>query len=237
MHEKKMKITEYIKKTRNTLQEKKETLFYNRINVFVKDPLPEGVFLQNVLEKVESIVPDHLVTNVDVLYVGHFKFMDKYDLNAMYKDQALYISNDQDDEEDMIDDIVHELAHSVEEKNWSEIYGDEKLEKEFLGKRKKLYQLLSAHDYSVELKQFMNPEYDLGFDEKIYKEIGYDKLEHFSMNLFISPYGITSLKEYFGNGFEHFFIGDKKSLTKVSPVLYNKIAALVEEGENLDETW
>jgi hypothetical protein len=83
----------------------------------------------------------------------------------------------------------------------------------------------------------MNPEYDSNFDQKLYKDIGYDKLEHFTMNLFISPYGVTSLKEYFGNGFEHFFVGDKKSLTKISPVLYNKVASLVEEGENLDEVW
>ena len=230
-------MRKYIKTTHNLLQERKETLFYNRINVFIKDPLPENVSLKSVLEQVEEIVPEHLVTNVDIVYVGYFRFMDDYNLNAMYKDQALYISNEQDDDEDMVDDIVHEIAHSVEEKNRSEIYGDGKIEKEFLNKREKLYQLLKAHDYPVSYREFMNPEFDPEFDRMLYKDIGYDKLEHFTMHLFISPYGATSLEEYFGNGFEHFFIGDKKSLTKLSPVLYNKVASLVEDGENIDEIW
>ena len=47
------------------------------------------------------------------------------------------------------------------------------------------------------------------------------------MGLFNSPYGATSLKEYFANGFEAYYIGDRIYLSKISPYLYNKI-------ENLD---
>ena len=37
-------------------------------------------------------------------------------MNAMYSDGALYISNVQDNNEDMKDDIVHEISHAVEER-------------------------------------------------------------------------------------------------------------------------
>ncbi len=34
--------------------------------------------------------------------------------NSVYEDGAIYITNDQDDELDMVDDIVHEAAHAIE---------------------------------------------------------------------------------------------------------------------------
>jgi hypothetical protein len=56
-------------------------------------------------------------------------------VNALYEDGAIYITNNQTDEMDMIDDIVHELAHSVENNFPDVIYGDGKLEAEFLRKK------------------------------------------------------------------------------------------------------
>ena len=62
-------------------------------------------------------------------------------LNAFYKDGTLHISNAQDDEEDMYDDIVHEIAHSIETALGYVIYGDEKIKNEFLRKRKYLHDI------------------------------------------------------------------------------------------------
>ena len=224
-----MKITNYIKRSHRVLLEIKETLFFDRINVYIKDPLPQDVSINNILKKIERLIPSRLASNIDIVYVGQFKDFVEREVNALYKDGALYISNDQDDENDAIDDIVHEIAHAAEEKYGSEIYGDDTLEREFLLKRKKLYQILKAYGYSVEYKKFMNPEYSEEFDELLYKEIGYEKLEHFTMNLFPSNYSVTSLREYYAIGFEHFFLGKRKELTKVSPVLYNKVVSIVEE--------
>jgi len=224
-----MKITNYIKRSHRILLEIKETLFFNRINVYIKDSLPQNISINNILKKIERLIPRRLVSNIDIVYVGQFKDFVEREVNALYKDGALYISNDQDDENDAIDDIVHEIAHAVEEKYGSEIYGDDTLEREFLLKRKKLYQILKAYDYPVEYKKFMNPEYSEEFDELLYKEIGYEKLEHFTMNLFPSNYSVTSLREYYAIGFEHFFLGKRKELTKVSPVLYNKVVSIAED--------
>jgi len=42
---------------------------------------------------------------------------------------------------------------------------------------------------------------------------------------------VTSINEYFANGFENYFLRDKKYLKNISPVLYNKINNIMEEYE------
>jgi len=59
-------------------------------------------------------------------------------------------------------------------------------------------------------------------DNFLYKQIGYEKLEIFLSGLFIRPYSITSLNEYFATGFEEYYLGDRRDLKKISPKLYNK---------------
>ena len=226
------KTIKYIKDTHSLLKEVKETLFHGK-NVFIQDPLPTHVSLELVLNKVESLVPRFLVYNIDVVYVGNFDYFKKRNINAMYNSGALYISNDQDDEYDMVDDIVHEISHAAEEKYQPEIYGDDKLKEEFLNKRKKLYEILKSYDYNVDYNSFMSVEYEEEFDNLLYKEIGYEKLEFFTMNLFPNNYSITSLREYFGTGFEKYFLEDRGALANISPILFSKVERLA----NLAEEW
>jgi hypothetical protein len=174
-----------------------------------------------------------LVYNIDVVYVGNFDYFKKRNINAMYNSGALYISNEQDDEYDMVDDIVHEISHAAEEKYQPEIYGDDKLKEEFLNKRKKLYEILKSYDYNVDYNSFMSVEYEEEFDNLLYKEIGYEKLEFFTMNLFPNNYSITSLREYFGTGFEKYFLEDRGALANISPILFSKVERLA----NLAEEW
>ena len=228
-----IKTVSYIKKTYSIIKETKETVFYNDINVFVTKPLPEEISLNNVLKRIEQMIPKHMVDNIDAIYVGHFEEFDKREVNAFYQDGALYITNQQDDEEDMIDDIVHETSHAVEERYGSEIYGDGKLKQEFLLKRKKLAERLKAYGYYDDSHDFMNAEYDKSFDDFLYNQIGYDKLQFFTLGLFPSNYSATSLREYFGIGFEKYFLGEKEDLVSVSPILYKKI----KEIDFLEENW
>ena len=60
-----------------------------------------------------------------------------------------------------------------------------------------------------------------------YDEIGYPTLGIYTSSLFYSPYGCTSLREYFANGFEAYFMREEIGrLKRISPVLYNKIVKL-----------
>jgi len=51
--------------------------------------------------------------------------------------------------------------------------------------------------------------------------------------LFYSPYAITSLREYWANGFENYLLGDKQMLRDLSPILYNKIETIIDNSEEI----
>ena len=215
-------ISSYIKK-RSRLLENQNLSFFGFINVFVKDPLPEDISLRIVLRRIESLLPNYLINNIDAVYVGQFDEFVEMETNAAYKDGALYITNDQHDEDDMIDDIVHEIAHAVEELAYEEIYADDKVEIEFLGKRKRLQSILRSENFNVQRYDFLNPQYSKEFDIFLYREVGYPLLTTLTMGLFPSPYAATSLREYFARGFEEYYLKDRNYLTKISPMLYNKV--------------
>ena len=219
-------IKNYINQSRKVYMERKETTLHKNINVIIKDPLPEHISLAKVLEYIEKLIPKHLVYNIDSIYIGDFEFMRQKEINAVYMDGALYIFNLQKNESDLAEDIVHAVSHAVEERYSRELYEVQKIIDEFYAKRIKLYHVLLAYDHKVDIDQFKNMDYDEAFDKFLYQQIGYDKLEHFVMNLFLSPYAVTSVREYFGSAFEEYFLGNKEELAQLSPVAYNKIEYL-----------
>lgn len=222
-------INEYIKRSSSVIKENKERYLYGQIPVYIKDPLNKDVSLDFVLQKIENILPFELVSEVDSIYVGQFEHLNSRDVNAAYHEGAIYITNVQDDEDDMLDDIIHEIAHSVEESKTIILYSDNEMEREFLGKRSRLASLLHAEGFDVPMEMALDPDYFREFDEFLYKEVGYPVLTTLTMGLFYSPYAITSLREYFANGFEAVFLhNDAHYLKKISPKLFSKLDELTE---------
>ena len=82
------------------------------IPVWSEDPLPEHINLRAVLDKIEEMMPAAYFRYVDAVKIGTFPEMIDRELNAVYSEGVLYISNFQASEEDMYDDIIHEMAHS-----------------------------------------------------------------------------------------------------------------------------
>jgi len=212
-------ITEMSKKSKKKFNQHK---IHGKSFIFTQ-PFINNINLDYVKTKIETLVPEYFFDNVDGFFVGYVDefFKDDREYNAMFKDNAIYLSPDQDNERDLLDDILHELAHAVEEKNKDFIYGDGRLEREFLVKRKYLYYLLSDKEYGM--SAYENPEYDYDFDQHLYKDIGYDYLRGVSAELFYSPYAITALREYWANGFENYLLGSRGKLKEISPVLYQKV--------------
>jgi len=146
-------VRDYILETSNV--EKEEFLAFGNVEVKVVHPLPEDVSLAKVLHMISGLLPKAYYRDITKIQVGdHPKFADK-EFNAMYQDGVLYVSPDQDNEEDMIDDIIHETAHHLEVIALQEIYSDEKVKSEFLKRRKELRYELASEGYSVN-------EYDFG---------------------------------------------------------------------------
>ncbi len=205
------------------LSERKEEHIFGDIMVYIVDPLPENVNLRKVLSRIEHLIPQHFVSAVDTIYIEHLEEFDKRSVNAVYKNGAIYVSNIQDNDIDMADDIVHEIAHSVETLFREQIYLDNAVKEEFLGKRKRLLDLLEQEGYNEYITAFNNANYSRAFDEYLHQTVGYPLLRTLTQGLFLSPYSVTSLREYFAIGFEEYFLKDRSYLKKVSPQLYNKI--------------
>ena len=84
----------------------------------------------------------------------------------------------------------------------------------------------------LNLSQFLEVEYDVAFDEYLYTDIGYPMLSMYTVNLFYSPYAVTSLREYYATGFEAFFNRkDVVRLRGISPELYKKMVDLSRQAQ------
>lgn len=226
-----MSTVGYIKKSlERQLLERKEYTLFNKVNVFIKDALPRNINMTVVISYIEKRLPRNLVYNLDTIYVGEFEELNVREVESVYLDGAVFISNKQEDEEMMAASIIHEIAHSLEEQFGEGIYGDNEIIDEFIAKRKKLIELMRAQGFEYRDKKIqVKTDFDEGFDQFLYKEVGYDRLAQLSSGLFISPYASTSLREYFSNGFENYFTGQSHYLQKICPKLHTKIYALTKE--------
>ncbi len=203
------------------------------VDIFIKDSLPEHIDFDFVLRYVSVRLPEHLFLNIDIIYVGNFKDLNDREVTAIYEDGAIYITNEQDSEMDLIDDIIHEIAHSNEPKYQELIYGDSRLEKEFMAKRKSLYNILkrSPKNYNIPVRFSVDPTHSNEIDDFLYKDVTYSAMWQMIPGIFPSPYAATSLREYYARGFEEYFMGERKSLKDICPVLYSKM----QELENVED--
>jgi len=216
----------WLNESMNKSKKLKDTYSLHDIQIFIKDQFPESINVDFVLKYIKARVPYELLRGVDMIYVGKFKHLIEKEANAIYMDGAIYITNDQDDDMDLIDDIVHEIAHSVEELYGHGIYDDGAVQREFLGKRKRLFADLKANNYDPPEELQYETDYIQKIDDYLYKDVTYDAMWHFVGGLFPSPYAATSLAEYFARGFEEYIIGNKHELAQLCPVLFRKLNQL-----------
>lgn len=200
------------------------------IDVFVKDQLPREIDTSFVFEYIRSRIPFFFMSGIDVVYIGQFPKMKERDINAYFEDGAIYVTNDQDDEMDMIEDIIHEIAHAVESNHQQFIYSTGAIQREFVAKRARLNDLLSQK-FNVPKDFNTNFEYDKDIDDFLYKDVGYDVLNQICVNIFPSAYAITSLSEYWAKGFEELFIGEITALRDICPVLFRTLIILLKDLE------
>jgi len=193
------------------------------IDIFVKDQLPQEIDIDFVIRYVAKRLPDHVLSNIEIIYVGLFHDLVVRDINALWQNGAIYITNNQDSEMDMIDDLIHEIAHSNEKQYERIVYEDNSLEEEFLVKRKQLAHILKQKGYDLPTGFIYNVEYDKVIDDFLYETVTYDVLWQMVPGIFPSPYAATSLREYWAKGFEEFYMGNPQDLKKIAPSLFSKL--------------
>jgi hypothetical protein len=204
------------------------------INVEIFNKLTnEDINVKMVINKLLKMVPSSLMSNVKNVYIGNFDYLNSRKIEAAYKDSSIYLVNTHHDEHDMLDDLVHEVAHSIEEIHGEFLYSDGLIEREFLQKRKSLKQILDREGFFIKEKFYYMPKYNKKFDAFLHREVGYVLLTSLTKFLFYSPYAATSINEYFANGFEAIFYNqDFARVKNVSPILYDRIERLTNEVTN-----
>ncbi len=206
----------------------------NGIDIEEKDGASSGVNVPEVIKSVIKRIPSHLLINIKNIKIGNFEELNRRKIQAMYKSSTVFVTNIQDNSRDLLDDVIHEVAHSVEEVYQEDIYSDGTLEEEFLRKRREMWQTLKSRGLEYNLHSFLTPEYNKQFDDLLHQEIGYEILRTLLHGIYYSPYAATSLREYFANGFEAFFMKEEVSrLKRISPVLYEKIIILMDKKDEV----
>ncbi len=213
------------------VREKREMLFFNRIPVMIQDK--PNYNIEGILGKLQKTLPQQLVTGLDYILISKSNYMQDREVEAIYKDGIIYMTPEMEDTNEALLSMVHEIAHLIEEEH-PDIYLDETIETEFIGKRNKLEQILIAHDIDTQGQDFQKTEYCEKFDDFLYLQVGYPVLRGLASGLFLSPYAATSVREYFADAFEEYFIRDSKYVKLISPSVYFKIEELVENlGEKI----
>lgn len=219
------KLHEYIfgqeqsrKRLRNTL--------HGRNIVTIVDPLPPHVSIDEVLRTIEVVYPSSLVSNIEAIYVGKFEILRKRELQGLYYNGTIYVTNEQDNNDDLFDDLVHEFSHAVESIKGEEIYGDGEIKAEFKKKRIQLYDLLETSGFEPDKALFLDTKFSPELDNFLYRVVGYDALQHLGAGVFVSSYSATSLREYWAKGVEEYLLKDRNYLKQVSPALFYKIELL-----------
>ena len=200
--------------------------YIHQIPVFVVDTVEEGVDIPEFCQEVQDYLPSALLQNIEVVYIGNFTELGTR--NAAFMNGAIYMTAREPTNFDMLENFIHEVAHSLEVQHGENIYSNN-LRKEFLGKRHRLYHLLKAQGYHTNPAFYANIEYNQKFDEFLANEVGYPTLLSLTMGLFVSPYGATSLQEYFANGFEKYYLDSPETLKQISPILYRKIEEIIND--------
>ena len=196
------------------------------IPLFVVNPPEESVDIPSFCKEVEEIIPRSLLHELEVVYIGEFEELQ--DRNAAYKNGGIYISCNEPTNFDLMEDFIHEVAHSLEEMFAAQIYDDD-LMGEFSGKRNRLYHILTSEGFDIDPALYSQIEYNPKFDKFLSQDVGYPILLTLTMGLFISPYGATSIQEYFANGFEKYFLDSPRTVRDISPVLYRKIEEIIND--------
>ena len=206
-------------------QKSKEGLF--GIPVEVRDEI--NFNLGKVIEQVKKMIPQSAFEGMKKIIVTDMSKVGKeLPFNAYYANGVMFIDNKQDGVTDAVDDIIHEISHHLEKRYSDLIYGDGTLEAEFITKRKFLYDTFAVNKLNPPITIRTKIKYDRKLDNYFYNKLG-PKLNNFVNGIFINEYSATSLKEYYGVGFEKYLMSyiNHAILRRQCPVLFYKIEKLL----------
>jgi len=224
-------MIDYIKESNKRAQNRNEYMLFN-VPVYVINKFPNNIKINNILNTVKDTISKNYLNGLDAIYIGDFKDLNRRDIQSMLKDGAIWISSNNVKnvitEPLVVENIIHEISHLLEERYQSEIYGDGKLEREYNSKKNRLFNMLKSDGYTLSYDLFFSDDMLKEFDDFLYRTVGYDKISLLTSGLFLSPYSITTIREYFASGMLNYLLEEGEYLNEISPVLYKKIEKAIE---------
>ena len=209
-------------------KDKLEYTIFGSIPLIIQDKLTNDIDIQALVSTIEKIFPNFSKDLVESIIICDHPLFDQRKINAFFYNKKIYISNSQDNLNDIVDDVVHEYAHVLEREYDDYVYSDKIIEDEFLFKRRQLERIIKYQGFDISEYDFDNLGYNKEFDNFLLNVVGYERFDKLTnYGLFINPYAATSLKEYFATGFEEYILGDNRELQSISPKLYTKIKILL----------
>jgi len=188
--------------------------------------------LEQIVYKILETLPQSHLSFVKEIRVGDYEIQDSLGIYSLYDSGIVYIDRDIKSNEELFLSLIHEIGHAVEENNFDLLYGDEQVIKEFISKRKALTRKLEVHGYDVSSFDIEELSYSKENDLFLLDYIGYDKLRSLISGIFLDPYSVTSLREYYATAFERYATDPQaaRRLEAVSPKLLEKLKQLFEES-------
>ena len=79
-------------------QQQKNLDFYtpSGIQVYFKDAIVNDIDVESVIAKFESKIPNHLISEIEMIIIGWFEEFQERSVNAFYDSGTIYVSNIQD---------------------------------------------------------------------------------------------------------------------------------------------
>lgn len=219
-----MSTLEYVKKTSSV----KPIFDIHGVRFYLKSPLPQNINPEELKKNIFSKLPGGLFKDINNIFIGDFEYLKNRGATAISYQNSIFLTDAQDNIEDLVNDIAHELGHSLEKKFFHNIHKNNDLKREFLSKKKLAISILKSMGFGFSPEHTCSPEYDKEIDDLLTNKIGLHNIEKEFANLVTTPYSLVSLSEYFSEGLECFLLYDRFSLAKMCPVLYNVIDTIVE---------
>jgi hypothetical protein len=210
---------------------KQEWYIHGKTLIYIKNFMKLSIDLNYSIQEVERIIPEYLLKDLDDVFIGSFEELKRKNQDILYKDGALYISNEyQTTSESLIYCFLLGIGYSTWFSFQDELLSDGFLQKEFLSKRISVSNLLKFQidhdilklDKVLDLDYYHRLESIISHMKEAFKK---DKLILEALkDLYITNFGIYSLMNYYIDGYIEFLYNkDKDRIQKLCPILYNKI--------------
>lgn len=197
------------------------------VAVLISDNVIDDSIAHSIVMRIKNKIPKELLCAIERINFGLYKF-GRQGIASRYIDGTIFVHiGPETIVEKTLLAITHELAHALEI-SFQRHLNDARLKQEFVSKRRRLFDLLESEYKGIRKFNNRNLDYDEGLDNYFANTIGLDKLERYTLKMFVSPYSATCFSEYIAEGFENYLLGDHKSLKSFSPILYKKIEEMVD---------